>query len=75
MYRTVANLTLSCYLILDNKGKECVIQIEAASAKRKDSELEAKSRALEEKDATISVLSEQLYKAREYLATKQQVST
>ena len=46
-----------------------------ASSKRKDSELEAKSRALEEKDATISAMSEQLTKTREYLATKQQVST
>ena len=46
-----------------------------ASSKRKDSKLEAKSRALEEKDATISAMSEQLTKTREYLATKQQVST
>ena len=42
--------------------------------KRKDSELEAKSRALEEKDATISAMSEQITKTREYLASKQQVS-
>ena len=48
-----------------------------ASSKRKDSELEAKSRALEEKDATISAMSEQLTRARKYmyLGTKQQVST
>ena len=45
-----------------------------ASAKRKDSELEAKSRALEEKDATISAMSEQPTKARRYLTTKKQVS-
>ena len=59
----------------DIVGKECTIQINAASANRKDSELEAKGRALEEKDATISALSEELTKAREYLATKQQVSS
>ena len=41
---------------------------------RKDSVIEAKSRALEEKDATILALSKHLTKAREYLTTKQQVS-
>ena len=41
---------------------------------RKGSELEAKSRALEEKDATILAMSEQLTRAREYLTTEQQVS-
>ena len=56
-------------------GKDTTIQMKDASAKRKDSELEAKSRALEEKDATISAMSDQLTKTREYLATKQQVST
>ena len=55
--------------------KDTTIQINYASSKRKDSELEAKSRALEEKDATISAMSEQLTKTREYLATRQQVST
>ena len=38
--------------------KDTTIQINYASSKRKDSELEAKSRALEEKDATISAMSE-----------------
>ena len=59
----------------DITEKDTTIQINYASSKRKDSELEAKSRALEEKDATISAMSEQLTKTREYLATKQQVST
>ena len=45
-----------------------------ASVKRKDSELEARSRALEKKDATISAMSKQLIKSREYLTTEQQVS-
>ena len=44
-----------------------------ASAKRDNSELKAKSRALEEKDTTISAMSEQLTKATEYLASKKQV--
>ena len=42
---------------------------------RKDSEIEAKTRALQEKDVIISGMSEQLTRAREYLASKQQVST
>ena len=54
-------------------GKDTTIQLKNASVKRNDSELEAKSRALEEKDATISVMSEQLTKARDYLTTKKQV--
>ena len=59
----------------DIAEKDTAIQMKDASAKRKDSELEAKSRALEEKDATILVMSEQLTKTREYLTTRQQVST
>ena len=56
--------------------KDTVIQIKEAVVRRKDSELEAKSRVLGEKDATISTMSEQITKAREYLATtKLQVST
>ena len=47
----------------------------ASSIKRKDSELQAKSGALEEKDTTISAMSEQLTNVREYLATEKQVST
>ena len=54
--------------------KNTTIQKNSASIKRKDSEIEAKSRALEEKDATISAMSKQLTKAKEYLATKKQVS-
>ena len=51
-----------------------VIKMNDASTKRKDFELDAKSRALEEKDATISAMSKQLTKTREYLATEKQVS-
>ena len=54
--------------------KDTTIQINYASSKRKDSELEAMSRTLEEKDATIAAMNEQLTKTREYLTTKQQVS-
>ena len=59
----------------DIAGKDTTIQMNDATAKRKDSEIEAKIRALGEKDATISAMSEQLTKTREFLATKQQVST
>ena len=44
-----------------------------AAIKRKESELEVKTRVLQEKDVTISGMSEQLTRTREYLATKQQV--
>ena len=58
----------------DITEKDTAIQINYASSKRKDSELEAMSRALEEKDATIAAMNEQLTRTREYLTTKQQVS-
>ena len=58
----------------DITEKDTAIQINYASSKRKDSELEAMSRVLEEKDATIAAMNEQLTKTREYLTTKQQVS-
>ena len=72
--------TLRCTILelqADIIDRDSVIQMKDASTKRKDSELEATSRALEEKDATISAMSEQLTKtrAREYLTTKQQVSS
>jgi chromosome segregation ATPase len=54
--------------------RDTTIQEMGASAKRKDSELEAKSRALGEKDAIISAMNEQVTKTREYLATAKQVS-
>ena len=59
----------------DITEKDTAIQINYASSKRKDSQLEAMNRALEEKDATIAAMNEQLTKTREYLTTKQQVST
>ena len=58
----------------DITEKDTAIQINYASSKRKDSQLEAMSRVLEEKDATIAAMNEQLTKTREYLTTKQQVS-
>ena len=54
--------------------KDTAIQMKEAIIRRKDSELEAKSRALGEKDATISAITEQIIKTRDYLATKEQVS-
>ena len=59
-----ANLTL-----------EASITRNDATIKRKEAELEASVRALNEKDSVISGMSEQLTKTREYLAMKQQVST
>ena len=59
----------------DIAGKDTTIQLKDTTAERKDFEIEAKIRALEEKDATISAMSEQLTKTREFLATKQQVSS
>ena len=46
----------------------------AATVEREETELKAKTRALEEKDAIISGMREQLTKAREHLSSKQQVS-
>ena len=56
--------------------KDGIIQTNEALVRRKDSDLEAKSRTLEEKKFAIilSALSEQITKTRDYLATKQQVS-
>ena len=54
--------------------KDGIIQMKDALVRRKDSELETKSRALDEKEVVISAMSEQITKARDYLATKQQVS-
>ena len=45
-----------------------------AETLRKQSEIEAKTRALEEKEAIISGMSEQLTRTREHLSTKCQVS-
>ena len=50
-----------------------ILTLEATNV-RKDSEIEAKTRALQKKGATISGMNEQLTRTREYLATKQQVS-
>ena len=62
---------------VEKKFNNIIIEMimNASSIKGKDSELQAKSRALEEKDTTISAMSEQLTNVREYLATEKQVST
>ena len=54
--------------------KDSIIQTNEALVRRKDSDLEAKSRALEEKKVAISAMSEQIAKMRDYLTNKQQVS-
>ena len=54
--------------------KDSAITKREATIKRNDLEIAAKIAALREKDAIISGLSEQLTKAREYLATNQSVS-
>ena len=51
---------------------QCVAQYKG-DIQRRDSQIEVKTRALQEKDAIISRLDEQLTKSREFLATKQQV--
>ena len=58
----------------DIAEKDTNIFLKVISAKRKDSELEAKGTALKKKDATISAMSEQLTNTREYLAAKKKVS-
>ena len=58
-----------------NSTLEADISRKDAATKRKESELEVNARVLQEKDAIISGMSEQLTRARECLATKQQVST
>ena len=63
--------TLQC----TNSTLEADILRKDAVFKRNESELEVKTRVLQEKDAIISGMSEQLTRARECLATKQQVST
>ena len=64
-----------------SQSKSKVSDLEAESS-RKDAmieknttELESKSRALEEKDSIISGMRQQLTRTREYLTAKQQVST
>ena len=59
----------------DNMLKDGSISSKDAAIKRNESELEAKTKLLQEKYAIISEMSEQLTRAREYLATKQQVSS
>ena len=54
--------------------KDNAILVKEASMKRKDEETEAKSRALQQKEITMLVLTEQLSKMREFLSTSPQVS-
>ena len=64
------NSTLEADIML----KDGNISSKDAAITKKKSELEARIKILLEKDAIISGLSEQLTRARECLATKQQVS-
>ena len=54
---------------------EKTVQEKDSAAKRMVAEIEAKSEALQEKDVTISAMSEQLTKARDHLTINKQVST
>ena len=54
-------------------AKEEIIAATATTVLGKESEIQSQSVALEQKEAIISGMSQQLTKAREYLATKQQV--
>ena len=58
--------------IIEHENK---IQMKETSAKRMVTEIEVKSRALDETNATISAMSKQLTNAREYLTLNKQVST
>ena len=51
---------------------QCVAQ-HKGDIERRDSQIEVKTKALQEKDAIISRLDDQLTKSREFLATKRQV--
>ena len=69
LQRTISTLKADVML------KDGNISSKNAAITKKESELEAKIRVLQEKDAIISGMSEQLTRARECLATKQQVSS
>ena len=69
---TLQNTILELQADIVEKGS--IIQMKEASSKRRDSEIAANDKALQVKDTTISAMSDQLTKVREYLATKQQVS-
>ena len=60
---------------LENESLQCALKVKDDNILRKDSEIKAKARIIEEKDSTISRLSEQFAQARDYLVAKQQVST
>ena len=64
-----------CTLQQINSSLEADIAKKRMYIKRKDCEAEAKSKALQDKDAVISSLSEQLTNMRAYLATNQQASS
>ena len=54
--------------------KDSTILMNGISMKRKDDELKMKTRALENREATVSDMTEQLSNVRKFLSTKQQVS-
>ena len=62
-------------LKLKNTMLEAEISIKDATIKGHESELDAKTKALKERDTVVSGLSEQLIRVRENLSSKQQVSS
>ena len=56
-----------------NSNLEFALSRKDATLQRNHVEIESKNKALEEKDAVISDMSDQQIKTKEYLATKQQV--
>ena len=67
------SLHKSTYSLLEEELAN-VVSVKESAILRKQSEIETKTRILKRKDVIISKMDEQLTRAREYLATKQQVS-
>ena len=67
------SLQKSKYSVIEKELAD-VVSVKDSAILRKESEIAAKTRALKKKDVIISKMDEQLTRAREYLATKQQVS-
>ena len=76
-----SRLTTSNILLQDELGnkdavisaKEVIIDATTATVARKESEVQSQNIELEQKERIISRISDQLTRAREYLAAKQQV--
>ena len=65
--------TQICELKSENEHFQDVMKAKNDTLLTKCSEIEVKEKALQQKDASISGLNEELTKAREYLATRKQV--